>query len=52
MCCCMAAAGRRANAILAEIRAASGSERLEFHLADLASLSEVRGLADMVSVQA
>ena len=37
--------------VLAEIRAATGSERLEFHLADLASLSEVRGLADMVSVR-
>ena len=46
MCCCMAAAGRRAQRTLAEIRAATGSDRLEFHLADLASLIEVRGLAD------
>jgi NAD(P)-dependent dehydrogenase (short-subunit alcohol dehydrogenase family) len=37
--------------VLAEIRAASRSEELEFHLADLASLSEVRGLADMVSLR-
>jgi NAD(P)-dependent dehydrogenase (short-subunit alcohol dehydrogenase family) len=37
--------------VLAEIRAASGSEELEFHLADLASLSEVRGLAAMVSLR-
>jgi NAD(P)-dependent dehydrogenase (short-subunit alcohol dehydrogenase family) len=36
---------------LADIRAATGSDKLEFHLADLASLSEVRGLADMVSAR-
>jgi len=36
---------------LADIRAATGSDRLEFHLADLASRSEVRGLADMVSAR-
>jgi NADPH:quinone reductase-like Zn-dependent oxidoreductase len=36
--------------VLAEIRAASGSERLEFHLADLASLRGARP-ADMVSVR-
>jgi len=36
---------------LAEIRAATGSERLEFHLADLASLIEVRGLAEMVAAR-
>jgi NAD(P)-dependent dehydrogenase (short-subunit alcohol dehydrogenase family) len=40
--------GRRA---LADIRAATGSDRLEFHLADLASLREVHGLADMVSAR-
>ncbi|HZF36927.1 MAG TPA: SDR family NAD(P)-dependent oxidoreductase [Candidatus Angelobacter sp.] len=36
---------------LADIRAATGSDRLEFHLADLASLNEVRGLTDMVSAR-
>jgi NAD(P)-dependent dehydrogenase (short-subunit alcohol dehydrogenase family) len=36
---------------LADIRAATGSDKLEFHLADLASLNEVRGLADMVSAR-
>jgi NAD(P)-dependent dehydrogenase (short-subunit alcohol dehydrogenase family) len=36
---------------LAEIRAATGSDRLEFHLADLASLIEVRGLAEMVAAR-
>ena len=36
---------------LAEIRAATGSGRLEFHLADLASLMEVRGLAEMVAAR-
>src|SRR5262249_49807156 len=36
---------------LAEIRAATGSDKLEFHLADLGSLHEVRGLADMVSAR-
>jgi NAD(P)-dependent dehydrogenase (short-subunit alcohol dehydrogenase family) len=36
---------------LAEIRAATGSDRLEFHLADLASLMEVRGLAEMVAAR-
>jgi NAD(P)-dependent dehydrogenase (short-subunit alcohol dehydrogenase family) len=36
---------------LAEIRAATGSDRLEFHLADLSSLIEVRGLAEMVSAR-
>ena len=36
---------------LAEIRAATGSDRLEFHLADLASLIEVRGLAVMVAAR-
>jgi len=40
--------GRRT---LADIRAATGSDRLEFHLADLASLREVHGLADMVSAR-
>jgi len=40
--------GRRA---LADIRAATASDRLEFHLADLASLREVHGLADMVSAR-
>jgi NAD(P)-dependent dehydrogenase (short-subunit alcohol dehydrogenase family) len=36
---------------LAEIRAATGSDRFEFHLADLASLIEVRGLAEMVAAR-
>src|SRR5262249_3966085 len=36
---------------LDEIHAATGSDKLEFHLADLASLHEVRGLADMVSAR-
>jgi NAD(P)-dependent dehydrogenase (short-subunit alcohol dehydrogenase family) len=36
---------------LAEIRAATGSDRLEFHLADLSSLIEVRGLAEMVAAR-
>jgi len=40
--------GRR---VLEEIRAASGSDRLEFHLADLSSLLEVRGLAEMVAAR-
>ena len=40
--------GRQA---LADTRAATGSDRLEFHLADLASLREVHGLADMVSAR-
>jgi NAD(P)-dependent dehydrogenase (short-subunit alcohol dehydrogenase family) len=37
--------------VLEEIRAATGSDRLEFHLADLSSLLEVRGLAEMVAVR-
>jgi NAD(P)-dependent dehydrogenase (short-subunit alcohol dehydrogenase family) len=36
---------------LTDIRAATGSDRLEFHLADLASLIEVRGLAEMVAAR-
>jgi len=40
--------GRR---VLEEIRAATGSDRLEFHLADLSSLLEVRGLAEMVAAR-
>jgi NAD(P)-dependent dehydrogenase (short-subunit alcohol dehydrogenase family) len=36
---------------LAEIRAATGSDRLEFHLADLSSLIEARGLAEMVAAR-
>ena len=37
--------------VLAEIRAASGSDKLEFHLADLASLAEVRALAEAVAAK-
>jgi NAD(P)-dependent dehydrogenase (short-subunit alcohol dehydrogenase family) len=37
--------------VLAEIRAASGSDKLEFHLADLASLAEVRALAAAVAAK-
>lgn len=37
--------------VLAELQAATGSDRLEFHLADLASLIEVRGLAEMVAAR-
>ena len=40
--------GRR---VLEEIRAGTGSDRLEFHLADLSSLIEVRGLAEMVAAR-
>jgi NAD(P)-dependent dehydrogenase (short-subunit alcohol dehydrogenase family) len=36
---------------LDDIRAATGSDRLEFHLADLSSLIEVRGLAEMVAAR-
>lgn len=36
---------------LADIRAATGSDKLEFHLADLSSLIEVRGLAEMVAAR-
>ena len=37
--------------VLADIRAATGSDKLEFHLADLSSLIEVRGLAEMVAAR-
>ena len=40
--------GQRA---LADIREATGSDKLEFHLADLSSLIEVRGLAEMVAAR-
>jgi NAD(P)-dependent dehydrogenase (short-subunit alcohol dehydrogenase family) len=36
---------------LADISAATGSDKLEFHLADLSSLIEVRGLAEMVAAR-
>jgi len=36
---------------LADIREATGSDKLEFHLADLSSLIEVRGLAEMVAAR-
>jgi NAD(P)-dependent dehydrogenase (short-subunit alcohol dehydrogenase family) len=41
----------KGEAALAEIRAAAGSDRLEFHLADLASLDDVRRLAAAVSAK-
>ncbi len=37
--------------ILAEIRAATASEKLEFHLADLAALADVRALAAAVAAR-
>jgi NAD(P)-dependent dehydrogenase (short-subunit alcohol dehydrogenase family) len=38
----------KGEAVLAELKAATGNDRLEFHRADLASLAEVRGLAEAV----
>jgi NAD(P)-dependent dehydrogenase (short-subunit alcohol dehydrogenase family) len=38
----------KGEATLREIRAATGSERLAFHLADFGSLGQVRGLAEQV----
>src|SRR5665213_187504 len=38
----------KGEAVLAELKADTGNDRLEFHRADLASLAEVRGLADAV----
>lgn len=41
----------KGEAALGEIRAASGNDRLEFHLADLASLDDVRRLAAALSAK-
>lgn len=38
----------RGEAVVAEIRERTGSDRVELHLADFASLDEVRGLAEAV----
>ena len=41
----------KGEAVLGEIKAATGSDRLELHIADLASLAEVRRLAAELSAR-